>query len=162
MSQLSVRLEVLEHQLHQAHRNAIQAELARAGLQEIGHPILLCILQSAQHGEEGSGSTPAQRELAQLLNISPAAVATSLKSLEKNGYIHRTPGERDARRNQVELTDKGRQAVEDCKICLRRVNRRMFRDFSPQEQLQIQDFYFRMLSNLGSDPQERACCKRKD
>lgn len=47
MSSLNMDLGVLEHQMHQAHRNAVQAELSAAGLQEVGHPLLLCILRSA-------------------------------------------------------------------------------------------------------------------
>ena len=47
MSNLNMDLGVLEHQMHQAHRNAVQAELSAAGLQEVGHPLLLCILRSA-------------------------------------------------------------------------------------------------------------------
>lgn len=90
MANLGIDLGVLEHKLHQAHRNAVQAELNAAGLQEVGHPLLLCILRSA--GDRcPDGQVQAQRELSTLLDISPAAVATSLKSLEKKGYIHREP-----------------------------------------------------------------------
>lgn len=92
---LGIDLGVLEHKLHQAHRNAVQAELNAAGLQEVGHPLLLCILRSA--GDRcPDGQVQAQRELSTLLDISPAAVATSLKSLEKKGYIHREPEPGDA------------------------------------------------------------------
>ena len=70
MSSLNMDLGVLEHQMHQAHRNAVQAELSAAGLQEVGHPLLLCILRSAG---ERCPDGQAQRELAELLNISPTA-----------------------------------------------------------------------------------------
>lgn len=105
MSNLNMDLGVLEHQMHQAHRNAVQAELSAAGLQEVGHPLLLCILRSAG---ERCPDGQAQRELAELLNISPPAVAASLKSLEKKGYIHREPEPGDARRNPgCRLTAQG-------------------------------------------------------
>ena len=82
MANLGIDLGVLERKLHQAHRNAVQAELNAAGLQEVGHPLRLCILRSA--GDRcPDGQVQAQRELSTLLDISPAAVATSLKSLEK-------------------------------------------------------------------------------
>ena len=61
MSSLNMDLGVLEHQMHQAHRNAVQAELSAAGLQEVGHPLLLCILRSAG---ERCPDGQAQRELA--------------------------------------------------------------------------------------------------
>ena len=71
MANLDFDLGVLERQLHQARQNAIQAELAAAGLQEIGHPMLLCVLGVT--GERRPG-TPVrtQRELARLLHVSPA------------------------------------------------------------------------------------------
>ena len=78
--------EMLVQHLRQAYRSAVQAELDAAGLHEVGHPLLLCILRGAAQDQ---GLT--QRELAQRLEVSPAAVTTSLKSLEKRGYIHREP-----------------------------------------------------------------------
>lgn len=152
MANFSIDLGVLEHKLHQAHRSAVQEELNAAGLQEIGHPLLLCILHSAG-SRCPEGQVQAQRELSTLLNISPAAVATSLKSLEKKGYIHREPEPEDARRNRVRLTAKGQRAVDDCFACLQRVNRRMYAGFSTQEQSQLQDFYLRALDNLRMAPQ---------
>ena len=115
MSSLNMDLGVLEHQMHQAHRNAVQAELSAAGLQEVGHPLLLCILRSAG---ERCPDGQAQRELAELLNISPPAVAASLKSLD------------------------------DCFACLQRVTRRMFTGFTTEEQAVMRGFYLRMLENL--------------
>ena len=100
-------MELLSRSLHQAHRAAIQSELKAAGLGEVGHPMLVSILQSA--GESPDGQCQAQRELADLLHISPAAVANSLKGLERDGYIRREPWQEDARRNRVFLTKKGRR-----------------------------------------------------
>ena len=140
-------LELLTRQLNQAHRAAVQAELSAAGLGEVGHPMLLTIL----HGfcqEDSDGTCHAQRELAELLHISPAAVANSLKSLEKGGYVRRRPGPGDARRNQVLLTEKGLQAVETCQRALESVSRRMLAGFSPAEQEQLLSFRRRMLRNL--------------
>ena len=147
-------LELLTRQLNQAHRAAVQAELSAAGLGEVGHPMLLTILQGYCQ-EDANGSCHAQRELAELLHISPAAVANSLKSLEKSGYVQRRPG--DARRNQVLLTEKGRQAVETCQCALESVSRRMLDGFTPAEQEQLLSFRRRMLRNLlGDEPQSPA------
>lgn len=150
-------VDLLERKLRHTHRSAITAELTAAGLQEIGHPMLLCILESS---EGAPGRVQAQRDLANLLNISPAAVATSLKSLERGGYVRREPAEGDARCNRVILTEKGRSAVEGCRSALDRVNRRMLAGFSPEEREQIGDFYRRMLHNLRGNPPEK--CTGKD
>ena len=147
MASLDFDLGVLERQLHQARQGAIQAELTAAGLQEVGHPMLLCVLGIT--GEpHPDAPVRTQRELARLLHVSPAAVTTSLQSLERKGYILREPGDGDARCNRVLLTDKGRQAVKDCLACLQRVSRRMYAGFTTEEQAIMRSFYLRMLDNL--------------
>ena len=154
MTSSANELELLSRRINQAHQMAVQRELAAAGLQEIGHPMLLTILKSSECGDP-EGKCHAQRDLAELLHISPAAVATSLKSLEKGGYIRREPG-RDARRNQVLLTEKGRGAVLECQRAFETVARRMLAGFSPAEQEQLLSFRRRMLNNLlGADPREK-------
>ena len=80
-------MELLSRSLNQAHRAAIQTELNAAGLEKVGHPMLVSILQSAE--EDPGGQCQAQRELADLLHVSPAAVANSLKCLERDGYVRR-------------------------------------------------------------------------
>lgn len=139
-------LEMLSRQINQAHRSAVQAELNAAGLGEVGHPMLLTILQGSCP-DDAEGQCQAQRDLAQLLHISPAAVATSLKSLEKGGYIRREPGS-DARKNRVILTPKGVEAVTVCQNAFVRVSQRMLSDFSPEERAQLLSFRQRMLRNL--------------
>ena len=140
-------MELLSRQLNQAHRAAVQAQLAAAGLSEVGHPMLLAILHSSCQ-EDPEGQCHAQRELAELLHITPAAVANSLKSLEKGGYIRRRPGPGDARCNQVLLTDKGRQAVDACQLAFEAVSRRMLSGFTPEETELLLSFRLRMLDNL--------------
>lgn len=148
----SQELELLSRQINQAHRVAVQTELNEAGLSEVGHPMLLSILESNCEGDrEGQGH--AQRDLAQLLHISPAAVANSLKSLEKGGYIRREPSAGDARRNVVTLTAKGAAAVQTCHRTFERVSQCMLEGFSEAEKEQLLSFRRRMLNNLrGEDP----------
>ena len=143
----SHEMELLAQQLHHAHRAAVQRELAAAGLSEVGHPMLLTILKS--YGPTGTDAPcPAQRDLAQLLHISPAAVANPLKSLEKGRYIQRQPSQGDARRNQVTLTQLGAAAVQSCDQIFDRVGAQMLEGFSPQEREQLTAFRRRMLDNL--------------
>jgi len=148
-------MELLARQINQAHRNAIQAGLTRAGLAEVGHPMLMSVLQMACDRGEG-GLCHAQRELAELLCVSPAAVTNSLKSLERGGYIRREPGKQDARRNRVLLTEKGSAAVKDCQAVFEQVSRQMLEGFSEEEKAQLRSFRKRMLHNLrGQDPEQK-------
>ena len=139
-------MELLSRSLHNAHRSAVQAELHAEGLEKVGHPMLVSILQSA--GEDPEGQCQAQRELADLLHISPAAVANSLKCLERDGYVRREPWPKDARRNRVILTEQGADAVEGCRKVFRRVAARMMDGFTPEELEQLAQFQRRILDNL--------------
>lgn len=146
-------MDLLSRQLSQAHRAAVQNELNASGLNEVGHPMLVSILQSAQ--EDPEHQCQAQRELADLLHVSPAAIANSLKCLERDGYVRREPWQKDARRNRMLLTEKGAAAVEGCRNVFRRVSARMMADFSPEERQQLAQFQRRMLNNLlNSQPKE--------
>lgn len=146
MPSYSQEMELISRQLGQAHRAAIQAQLQAAGLGEVGHPLLMSVLQCS--GEDSGQECQAQQDLAQMLHISPAAVANSLKSLERAGYIRRRPGPKDARRNQVILTQKGASAVAECQEIFQKISLKMLRNFSDEEQRQLESFQRRMLENL--------------
>ena len=145
-------MDLLSRQMNQAHRAAVQRELNAAGLGAVGHPMLMSILQSA--GDDPEGQCHAQRDLANLLHVSPAAVANSLKCLERDGYIRREPWQKDARRNRVLLTEKGLQAVEGCRDVFRRVSDRMLAGFSSEELALLAQFQRRMIDNLNSREKE--------
>ena len=133
----------LQHTMVQAHRAAIHEELIAAGLHEIGHPMLLSILCSTHDGVQCS-----QRELADRLHVTPPAIAVSLKSLEKSGYLRRERTEGDARRNHIILTDKGVIAMDGCATVITNVYARMMEGFSTEETQLLQQFRQRMIDNL--------------
>ncbi len=139
----------LFHSLHQAHRRQVFAQQAARGVGDLGAPMLLLVLLEGEH----RGRTYSQRELARQLRLSPATVATSLKSLERSGYVARQTDERDARRNRVTLTEKGRRAVDTCGTVFRSVDEKMLLGFSPAERDQLTSFFVRMLENLGGPPE---------
>lgn len=140
----------LFHFLHHAHRRRVYEEQARRGLGDMGAPmILLTLFRGEQEGCQLS-----QRDLARQLRLSPATVAVSLKPLERDGYLVRTADERDARRNLVDLTEKGRRAVELCGEAFRAVDDQMLAGFSEQEKTQLDGFFTRMLENLGVNAED--------
>ncbi|MBR3686517.1 MAG: winged helix-turn-helix transcriptional regulator [Clostridia bacterium] len=80
-------------------------------------------------------TTPSQKDLAKCFEISPAAVAVSLKKLESEGYIKREKcSERsDSRYNEIKITELGRKVVsESCKY-FRHVDSQAFKGFSDEE-----------------------------
>ena len=137
------------HGLQQAHRKRVMEQQSARGVAELGNPMLLLVLL---HGEE-KGKVFSQREVARTMRLSPATVAMSLRSLERQGYVARRADEHDQRRNRVVLTEKGRQAVGTCGQAFRAVDEQMLSGFSRQERAQLTSFLLRMLENLGGPPE---------
>ncbi len=78
---------------------------------------------------------PSQKELAERLKISPAAVANTIKKLETDGYVERSKARDgcDCRANEITLTDKGLLAVKDSEKYFRYVDAAALKGFSIEE-----------------------------
>ncbi len=139
------RSGIIFHQLLRAHHNAHMTALAKRGVGDVGSPHLLVALS---HYPDDPAQAPTQKELADRLHIAPPTIAASLKCLERQGYVARRTDERDARRNRISITRKGRDALEAGMQAFRQVDDAMFRGFTPQEREQVQAFHRRMLENL--------------
>ena len=80
----------------------IDSRVKEIGLHRTQHIILMSLARQER--------IPSQKELAERLDITPAAVTGALKSIEECGYIKRTLGQ-DTRYNEIEITEKGRALV---------------------------------------------------
>ena len=148
----------LFHGLHHAHKRRVMEEQTARGVGDLGAPMLLLSLFSA----EMAGERWSQRDVARIMRVSPATVAVSLKTLERDGYVERSADEQDARRNRVALTDKGRAAVKLCGESFRAVDERMLSGFSPGEKEQRGGFLVRMTENLGGAEPPPFCPPEKE
>lgn len=74
-----------------------------------------------------------QKEIADIFEISPPAVAMLLKRLEKNGYIMRESSPEDNRCNIITLTEKGRKIAEETKQMGDACNSVAYTNFSDEE-----------------------------
>ena len=145
---------MLFHALHRVHMNVVQAELNTRGLSDVGSPMILFILD--HRGDRGEIAS--QRELAQTLRVSPATIATSLKSLERLGYVEKRPDEQDNRRNRVIITEKGKAAVQQCFQVFHEIDRRMMEGLTDQERDDLDRLHHKMLENLGHEKNEQGGC----
>lgn len=132
------------HSLFRAHHNAAHARLTKQGVGDVGSPRLLHALRHCQE----QGVKPSQRELADMLHISPATIATSLKSLERNGYVVREIDPNDSRRNLISITPKAIQAMEETHKVFDWIDEAMFAGFTEEEVVQLNQYHLRMLQNL--------------
>ena len=85
------------------HRNAVEKNLKSLSMHRSQRMLLMLVSRST--GEIS------QRELADKLQITSAAVAMTLKKMESSGYIAREADKYDSRINRIVLLPKGEEAV---------------------------------------------------
>lgn len=131
-------------QTNRLHRRIIERYADRIDMNCSAHRMLFFI-------SKGNGA-PSQRELAERLKISPAAVANTVKKLEVDGYLERSRARDgcDCRANELSLTQKGKLAVTDSEKYFRYVDSAALKDFSSAELDELCRLLDKMQSNLHS------------
>ena len=122
------------------HRAAIERKLADLGIHRTQHMMLLEI---KRHGGIGT-----QRSIAERFDISPAAVAVTLRKLEEGGYIARRAGTQDNRCKEVRLTERGEEILKTTYESFTAVDLAMFADFSAEELTAFSGMLSRLQSAL--------------
>lgn len=93
-------------------------------------------------------SPPSQKELAETMGISPAAVATSLKRLEREGYVSRSMTDEDNRKNEIRITEEGLARVSESRAIFEATDEALFAGFTPEEIDLFTSFLERIDHNL--------------
>ena len=78
-------------------------------------------------------NSPTQKELAEAMNTSPAAMSATLKRLQKAGLVEKFSLEEDCRKNTIRLTDKGEEIHEDTFDKIMEIDRALLHGFSEEE-----------------------------
>lgn len=128
------------------HRTLIEKQVAKGSLHRTQHRLLFHIFKSEE--------PLSQKELAAFFEVSPAAIAVSVKKLEKGGYIKREALKDDMRFNEITVTDKGKNILFKTKALVDEVDTHMFKDFSEKELLLFCDCLEKMQKNLNDFEQE--------
>lgn len=89
-----------------------------------------------------------QMELAGKFGVSAAAIAVSLKKLEKGGYIERQTDRLDSRVNHVRITEKGKAVVSRSLLLFAETDEMFFEGFSDGELEQFAGFLRRAKENV--------------
>ena len=110
------------------HKCLFEAALSDSEVRRSAHFMLRYIRKN--------GELSSQKELAKLLDITPAAVTGALKRLEADGYITRSLG-KDNRYNVIQLTDVGNALLDSTEEKFRKIDSSMFDGFTEEEL----DFY---------------------
>ncbi len=123
------------------HKSAIDQYVDETRLHKSQHRLLMSLA--------ALGDPVSQKKLADYLNITPAAVAVTLKKLEKNGLVTKTISNEDNRFNNVTITDKGKKIVKESQKVFQNTDDVMFKDFTEEEILQLEGFMDRIQKNLS-------------
>lgn len=131
--------------INRLHRSIFENNVSRLGIHHSQHHFLMYLAR----GE----AIPSQKEIAEDFQISPAAVAVSLKKLEKLGYVKREGIDEDNRVKKILITEKGKLIVEKTVDMFGAVDRNVFRDFSEEELNNFNSYLDRMLANIEETSQ---------
>lgn len=129
-----------------SHRRQIEQAAARFGIHRSQHVMLMKISEM--------DPPPSQKQIADFLEITPAAAALCLGKLEKDGYIRRRTGKEDGRTKYIELTEKGSEIITLSHRAFGEIDRYCFSDFSEQELEQLNEFLSRIRNNLQNVAKE--------
>jgi DNA-binding MarR family transcriptional regulator len=142
------------------HHACVERRIGDLGIHHSQHRMLMQLAKR-------EGERPSQKELAEAMGISPAAVTVTLKKLEKEGYICRSMTDEDNRRNEIRITEKGLQKVMESRAVFESTDTEMFAGFSPEEIATVISFMERLDHNLDAagapaDPIAKAPRERKE
>ena len=134
------------------HKALIDSRVRDIGIHRTQHRILMHL---ARHGK-----LPSQRELAEHLDITPAAVTGVLKKIESDGYIERTLG-KDNRFNEITITEKGRALVKLTREVFSSTDKSLFEGFSPEELDTYVSCLLKLQENIKKQLPCAQCAERK-
>lgn len=126
------------------HRRTIGRWAANIGLHRSQHRMLMHLNRNK--------SVHSQKQLAEHFDITPAAVATTLKRLESDGYIQRTKSANgsDSRNNEIRVTELGRITVAETEKYFNFVDSKAVENFTDDEIRTLIALLSKMQNNLNS------------
>src|SRR5690554_783900 len=127
------------------HRKVMQRCLDETGVYQAQHRLLMRI----SHHPYSS-----QKELAQIMEVSTATVAVTLKKLERAGYVKKIMDKEDNRLNQVVITDKGNRVIEESKQIFNSTEKRIFENFTEEEKNTLLLLMEKLNANLSQLEEE--------
>ena len=121
------------------HRRAIESIVEQTGIHHSQHRILMHLSHGGEHFS--------QKELAEHFGVSAAAITAAIVKLEREGYVERTAA--DGRKNEIKITDKGKNIVEHSERHFERIDEMLFDGFTDDEIELYRSFLDRMQMNAS-------------
>ncbi len=101
-------------------------------------------------------------EIAEKLEISPAAVTKVTKRMEEQNYLKRQPDPKDERVSRVFIQPEGQKKIEEVHRIFQELDNTTFQGFSDKELEQLRSYMLRMQTNLQGSFPESAASNHRD
>ena len=137
------------------HRSYVEKITRDAGIHRSQHHILIYLMKAA--------TPPSQKELAAAFEITPAAIAMSLKKMEQKGLIERITSPDDSRVNLIAISEKGKEIMESNKLLMEKTDRAMIEGVTETEFEAFASVLDKFVSNLlmlGAEDETPPCFKK--
>ena len=135
----------VQHKLmsvNRLHRATLNAKISETGIHGSQHMTLMYLNRCRDK--------ISQKDIAEHFEISPAAVAVSLKKLEAGGYIVRKTSDNDSRYNEIEITEKGKEIVDFSHSIFEDIDNKTFKGMSEEEKQTLVLLLDKVTNNLKS------------
>lgn len=123
------------------HHCVIESKTKDVGMHRSMHMMLRIISERE--------TPPTQKELAETLRISAAAVAVTLDKLESDGYIEKLPLSDDRRANSVRVTARGREVLSSTDEIFKVVDAATFEGLSDDDVSRLCGYLDTVCENLS-------------
>ena len=131
--------DLLIHTIRLHHR-IVEKRIDGLGIHHSQHRMLMYLA--------AKDKMPSQREIADALDISPACVAQTLKTLGASGFIEKNEGMQDGRCKEVVVTAAGREIVNSSKVLFESINEEMYRNLSDGDLETLNTLLTRIFNNM--------------
>lgn len=129
------------------HKCLIDSRVSELRIHRTQHRILMHLARC--------NTLPSQKDMAEHLKVTPAAVTGAIKKLEADGYVERTTGQ-DNRYYELSITEKGRELVNKSRKMFCEIDSLMFEGFSDEELNNYISCLERLQANISKQ------CERKE
>ena len=121
------------------HRKTVEKRICSLGIHPSQHHFLVHL---AMNG------ACTQSQIAEAMEVSAAAVAVSVKKLERGGYVEKCISASDSRSNVIALTAKGEEVVQQSRLMFEEVDEKMFEALTEKQQNQLHEYMEQIINNL--------------
>lgn len=134
-------------------RSTIENMVCKTGCHHSQHRILMHLMKHQ--------GTPSQKEIADSLEVSPAAVAVVLRKMKKSHLIERMAADEDSRINEITITEEGRRIFSFTNILFDAADEAIFEGFSDEELLNFMKYLEHMQKNIRAFDYDKLFLKKE-